>query len=147
MSDYLTEAKNKVETYFATHEISPYFYQCLFGEFIKIFGVRFIIPDINYDAEYDEDGELIPCDESDYSYKDQVDYYLNHLGGTGGWNLAFKEACKQCDLEDLLEYYAQLDWVHSDIFDGFIADNTVKVLFDDNDVISYYRYKIQKENT
>ncbi len=146
MTDYLTEAKDKIEAYLTTHEIPNYFYSCFFGELIKVFGIKFLIPDLNYDAEYDDDGEIIPCDEDDYSYKDQVDYYLTCLGGTGGWGLAFEEACKQCDLLNLYEDYSNFDWVHSDIFDGYIADNMIEVLFEDDISSNYYVFKIKKEN-
>lgn len=56
MTDYLTDAQNDIEAYFETHEIPNYFYQCLFGELIKIWGVSPLIPDKDYLAEYDDEG-------------------------------------------------------------------------------------------
>ena len=147
MTDYLTDAKNDIETYFETHNIPIYFYQCLFGELVKIWGGNFLIPDKYYDAQYDDDGNLIEPKEGTYSYRDQIDFYLIGLGGTGGWSTAFKEACDQCGLMDIYDDYAHMNWVYSDIFDGYIADRMLEVLFDDTRHNDYYRFKMQKENT
>lgn len=146
MSDYLTDAQNEVQAYFATHNIPTYFYQCLFGELVKIWGARMITPDKDYLAEPDDDGNIIASSWDGYSYRDQIDYHLTMQGGTGGWFLAFKEACAQCDLIDMSEYYKGLDWVHSDIFDGVIAENMINILFDGNVDHDYYKFRFQKEN-
>lgn len=127
MTDYLTDAENDIKTYFETHDIPIYFYQCFFGELIKVFGIKFLIPD------------------DDYSCREQLELHLNNLGGTGGWYEAFKEACKQCDLMDMHEDYRKFCWVRSDIFDGYIADRMLEVLFDDACRNDYYRFKMQKE--
>ena len=144
--DYLTEAHNDIKTYFKTHSIPTYFYQCLFGELVKVWGIKPLIPDKNYDAEYDDDGNIIPCHDDDYSYKDQIDYFLTFMGGTAGWNVAFKEACAQCDLTNIYEDYHNFDWVRSDYFDGCIADRMLDVLFAEDVKSDYYFFKIQKEN-
>lgn len=144
MTDYLTEAKDKVEAYLATHEIPTYFYSCFFGELVKVFGIEFLIPDLYYDSEYDDEGERIPYDEADYSYKDQIDYFLTCYGGTGGWGLAFEEACKQCDLLSLYEDYSNFDWVHSDIFDGYITDNMMETVFENDISSNYYLFKLKR---
>lgn len=145
MTDYLTDAANDIKVYFETHDIPIYFYQCFFGELVKICGINFLIPDKYYDAEYDDDGNIIEYDDELYSYEDQIGYFLTCQGGTGGWYEAFKEACKQCDLMDIHEDYCQLCWLRSDIFDGYIADRMLEVLFDDTRHNDYYRFKIQKE--
>lgn len=146
MTDYLTDANNDIKAYFELHDIPTYFYQCFFGELVKIWGVKFLIPDKYYDAQYDDDDNLIEPKEGTYSYKDQIGFYLCCLGGTGGWYEAFKEACKQCDLMDMHEDYRKFCWVRSDIFDGYIADNMLEVLFNDTKQNDYYRFKMQKEN-
>ena len=145
MTDYLTDAQNDIETYFETHDIPTYFYQCLFGELVKMYGMTLVAPDIYYDAEYDDDCNMIKSYEDEYSYKEQIDYSLAFFTGTGGWYKAFKETCKQCDLMDMHEDYSKMEWVRSDIFDGYIADKMLEVLFDDTRHNDYYRFKIQKE--
>lgn len=129
MTDYLTNAENDIKTYFETHDIPTRFHQCFFGEFVKIFGVNFLIPDKYYDIQYDDDGNLIKYDDELYSYKDQIDFYLTNLGGTYGWNTAFKAACDQCGIMDIYDDYYKMDWVRSDIFDGYIADMMIDELF------------------
>lgn len=127
--DYLTDASNEVQSYFATHDIPTYFYQCLFGELVKIFGMNFVAP----------------CDTGD-SYKDQISEYLTLTSGSGGWDLAFSETCRQCDMYDMYEYYSDLDWVRSDIFDGYIVDSLVDALFACENNTEYYKFKMSKEN-
>lgn len=146
MTDYLTDAQNDIKTYFETHDIPTRFYQCFFGELVKIWGVEFLIPNKYYDAEYDDDGNIVKSYEDTYSYKDQVGFYLIHWGGTSGWDLAFKEACDQCGIMDIYDNYSHFCWVRSDIFDGYIADRMLEVLFDDAHHNDYYKFKIQKEN-
>ena len=145
MTDYLTDAENDIKAYFETHDIPIYFYQCFFGELVKIWGITFLIPNVYYDAAYDDDGNRIEYDDELYSYKEQVEYYVCSLGGTGGWYEAFKEACKQCGLVDILDDYEKMNWIYSDIFDGYIADKMVEVLFDDTHRNDYYKFKMQKE--
>ena len=127
MTDYLTDAENDIKTYFKTHDIPTYFYQCFCGELVKVFGVKFLIRD------------------DDCSYREQLGFHLNNLGGTGGWYEAFIEACRECNLIDILFDYSKMDWVRSDIFDGYIADKMLEVLFDDTHHNDYYRFKMQKE--
>ena len=86
--DYLDEIENKSQSYFTTHHRPTYFYQCLFGELVKIWGINLVQPDQTAD-----------------SYKDQLDEYLALTTGTAGWHLAFKEACAECDLMDVYDYY------------------------------------------
>ena len=145
MTDYLTDAQKDIKTYFETHDIPTYFYQCFFGELVKVFGATFLIPDKYYDATYDDDGNRIEYDDELYSYKEQIEYYIVSLGGTSGWYEAFKEACEQCDLMDMHEDYHDFCWVRSDIFDGYIADKMFEIIFDDTHQNDYYKFKRQKE--
>lgn len=107
--DYINNAEDKIRTYFKNHKFPNYFYLCFFGELIKMFGANIIIPDKDYLAEYDDDGNIIISNEEDYSYKDQLDYYFNVSTGTYGWNLALKEACAQCGLMDFYLDYSKFD--------------------------------------
>lgn len=129
MTDYLTNAENDITTYFETHDIPTRFHQCMFGELIKVFGVDFLIPDTAYLLQCDDDGNFIPINEDDYSYKDQIDFYLTNFGGTFGWNKAVKAACDQCGIINIYDDYSNMDWVRSDIFDGYIADMMIDELF------------------
>ena len=147
MTDYLTDAQNDIKIYFETHDIPTYFYQCFFGELVKVWGSTFITPDKYYNAEYDDDGNIIKSYEDEYTYKEQIGNSLAFITGTGGWYEAFKEACKQCDLMDMHEDYRKFCWVRSDIFDEYIADKMLEVVFDDTHHDDYYRFKMQKENT
>lgn len=69
------------------------------------------------------------------------------LSGTVGYGLAFKETCVQCELTQLYQDYQNIDWVRSDIFDGYIVDQMLEVLFAKDKTDDYYFFKIQKENT
>ena len=141
MSDYLTDAENDIKTYFKTHDIPTYFYQCFFGELVKVFGTKFLIPDKAYLSYYEHDNE------DNYSYKEQIGFFLTCQGGTSGWNLAFEEACEQCDMMDMYIDYRHFCWVRSDILDGYIADKMLDVLFDGVGHNDYYRFKMQKDDT
>lgn len=127
--DYLTQAQNEVQAYFDTHHIPTYFYQRLFGELVKVWGMNLVAP----------------CDTGD-SYQYQIDEYLALMAGTAGWNVAIKESCCQCDMINMYEYYSDLNWIQSDIFDGIITDNMIKILFSENVGNEYYRYRLRKEN-
>ncbi len=145
MTDYLTDAQNDIKAYFESHDIPNYFYQCFFGELVKISGSKLIVPDPSYLDEYDDDGNIIPSKTDDYSYRDQLDYSLTFMGGTAGWHMAFKEACTQCKLTQLYQDYQDMDWVRSDIFDGYIADKTLDVVFANNKS-EYYFFKTKENN-
>ena len=136
----------KCKSYIESFNIPKYFYLCLFGELVKVFGLGLIEPNEDYLAEYDDDGNVIPSENDDYSYKDQIDCTLTFLGGTNGYNVALKEACKQCCKMDFYEYYNQLDWMFSDHVDGYILDNVVDVLFSKEQPGQYYLHKIGDDN-
>lgn len=146
MTDYLTDAQNDIKTYFETHDIPTYFYKCLFGELVKVYGLAFVSPDPHYNAEYDDDGNMVTSCEDEYSYRDQLDFTLAFMTGTGGWGLALKQSCGQCGLMDIYDDYTNMDWIYSDIFDGYIADKMLEVIFNDSNRQDYYRFKMQKEN-
>jgi hypothetical protein len=116
MTDYITDAQNDVKSYFETYDIPNYFYQHFFAELIKIFGVQ----------------RFIPSDNNERSYKDWIDYHLTALSGSFGWVDAFTQSCKQCELRWLSRDYNRMDWVKSDIFEGYIVDKMVEALFDEN---------------
>lgn len=144
MTDYLTDAQNDVQTYFETHTIPTYFHQCFFGELVKVWGASLIAPNKDYLVEYDDDGNVIPSNDDDYSYKDQIDYFLTCEAGTNGWNMAFKEACAQCDMTQLYEDYSKMDWVRSDYFDGYIEKQLIDMIFAENSTTDYYYFKLKE---
>lgn len=119
----LTQQVNNAEAYIKERNIPQYFYESMFGEFIKIFGVETIKPWSKWK-----------------SYKEQLYCLFSANIGTSGWALAFKLACIQCDLLDLYEYYDQLDWDYSDVFDSFILENMMNIMFKENPERSYGAY-------
>lgn len=145
---YLDNAQDKIDKYFKEYTLPDYFYQCFFGELIKVLGIKGLIPDKYYDAEYDDDGNIIESDREDYSYRNQLDYYLTYMCGTVGWHLAFKLACRQCGLESTLyKYYSEIDWVESDYFDGRIVIEMLNVLFSEDREFknNYYHFKLEDD--
>lgn len=58
--------RDKVFQYLDLMEIPNYFYSCMFGELVKIFGLSFIEPRF-----YDDDGEPI----SDLPYREQIENF------------------------------------------------------------------------
>ena len=142
--NYINDAEDKICTYFKNHKLPNYFYLCFFGELIKMFGANIIIPDKDYLAEYDDDGNIIISNEEDYSYKDQLDYYFNVSTSTYGWNLALKEACAQCGLMDFYLDYSKFDWVESDLCDEYIIEEVWNIIFSNDTTSSYYRFKFSE---
>lgn len=142
--DYINNTEDKIRTYFRNHKLPDYFYQCFFGELIKIFGANIIIPNKDYLAEYDDDGNIISSNEEDYSYKSQLDYCFTMLGGTSGWNLSLKETCIQCGLMDFYLDYSKFDWVESDLCDAYITEEMWNIIFSNDVTSSYYRFKFNK---
>ena len=143
--DYISNAKDKIRMYFKNHKLPNYFYLCFFGELIKMFGANIFIPDKDYLAECDDDGNIISSNEEDYSYKDQIDYCFTMLCGTGGWNLALKEACKQCNMMDFYQHYNAISWIESDLCDGYIVEEMLNVVFCDDAEDSYYKFKFNSK--
>ena len=140
--DYLDNAQDKIDKYFKEHALPNYFFQCFFGELIKVLGIKGLIPDKYYDAEYDDEGNIIESNCEDYSYKNQLDYYLSYMCGTAGWHMAFEESCRECKLIDVYKYYFNLDWIESDIFDSYVAEEMLNVIFSDDIKNNYYNFKL-----
>lgn len=115
------DCRDEVFQYLDLMEIPDYFYSCMYGELVKIFGLSFIEPSL-----YDDDGEPL----SDLSYCEQIYTMLTLEGGTGGWYSAFKMTCKITGMEKLLEVYISLNWMNSDYFDEYICDHIMTEIFD-----------------
>ena len=111
MTDYLTDAKNDIKTYLDTHPIPTYFYRCFLGELVKIWGVLPLFPD------------------DDYSRTEPTIWFLDGVSGTGGWCKAFEAACSECGIMDIHDDYSKMDWVHSGIFNEYICEKMLNVIF------------------
>lgn len=134
IEDYLSEQQSLVEAYLVEHPLPTYFYQCLFGELVKICGTSLTNPEQIYFDEYE-----------DYTYEQLVACFLTNYCCTEGWHLALKETCAQCNTEWLIRDYEKFDLLFSDIFDGYIADRLISVIFDDTAHNDYYFYKIGEQ--
>lgn len=88
-------------------EIPDTFYPCIANECAKIFG-----------------GDILARDEDGISN-------LNYIGGTAGWNTAFKRACENLDIQWLYDYYNKLSWWDSDLFDDNIINEIEEMLYVD----------------
>ena len=66
--------------------------------------------------------KLFGSDTFDWS---DEEVWIN-LGSTIGWGGAFSETCDEFGMQDLKEYYKELEWYDSDVFDGDISDLAVK---------------------
>ncbi len=64
----------------------------------------------------------------DTTADDGIDYILT----TAGWGNAIKNACLELGKEDFYNYYENLEWMDSDIFDGILEDKMIeeKVILD-----------------
>ena len=129
VDDYYSNVETDIEAYLISHNIPICFYYYLFGELIKTFREEILIPNMDYLAEYDDNGNKIDSNNDDYSYRDQIEYNLVCMSGTVGWAHAFKASCEHCNCMWLWEDYSKMDWIYSDIFDGYICDATVDILF------------------
>lgn len=128
--------RDKVFQYLDLIEIPNYFYSCMFGELVKIFGIAMIEPDLFYGAaEYNLD-EVKDSDYlrllKTYSYKEQIDEAITCEGGTLGWYSAFKTTCRLTAREDLLTVYNSLNWMNSDYFDEYIGDHIIEEMFENS---------------
>lgn len=69
---------------------------------------------------------------------------LDYNTSTSGYVEAFRATCKKLDMEWLFNYWNELPWYRSDIFDSEIADEVMK-RFDSNDSANaYYKYLIER---
>lgn len=93
------------------------FYAALIGELCAIYGPSVFAPD--------EDGNR------EYVYHE----------GTFAWDAAVWMACKKCGLRWLYEYYHNLEWFQSDLFDAEITEEIEACLTSGQDIRQeYYRY-------
>ena len=82
--------------------IPAYFYYALGGEYVSVIGA-----------------DALTRDEDGYS---RLDYDT----GTAGYVAAFKAACAKLDMQWLAEYWDNLPWYESDMFDGEIAEEVTR---------------------
>ena len=103
-------------------KISDYFYIAFAGELHSVFG-----PMISEKDEYDI-------------------YGLSYVGGTAGWEAAFKATCNKLQMQWLLDYYITLEWYDSDLFDSEMEDAIIKTVYeaDDTSANSYYLHLIDE---
>lgn len=80
-------------------QIPEYFWHAFLGELVSVFG-----PSV---FEKDPESELMS---------------LTYIGGTTGWNAAFKMTCHKLDMDWLYKYYYNLKWWESDLFDSECED-------------------------
>lgn len=100
--------------------IPEYFYYALGGEYVSIHGKDALIRD-----------------ENGFSA-------LDYCSSTAGYVEALRATCQKLDMNWLFEYWNQLPWYQSDLFDGEIADEVMR-RFDNRDGgSSYYQYLIHK---
>jgi len=81
--------------------IPPYFYIAFAGELCSVFGRRIF--------EKDKSGV----------------YGLSYVGSTCGWGEAFRMTCQKTDLSWLADYYKELEWNDSDLFDGEVENEII----------------------
>lgn len=60
--------------------------------------------------------EFFKIDECDWKEA------ICHLDGTQGYGGAFERALTKCGLDSVWNYYDELEWYESDLFDGDIVD-------------------------
>lgn len=101
-------------------KIPEYFYYAFGGEYVSIFGANALIPD--------EDGSSM----------------LEYYSSTTGYYEAFKATCKKLNMMWLLDYWNELPWYHSDIFDGWFADEVMKRFKERQNANPYYLHLIGK---
>ena len=104
-------------------KIPDYFYYALGGEYVSVSGK-----------------DVLSRDADGFSA-------LDYNSSTAGYVTAFKATCKKLDMMWLYEYWDALPWYESDIFDGEIADEVMR-LFDTNQGggTPYYKYLISQNN-
>lgn len=129
------DCRNKVREYLDSLEIPDYFFACMFGELVKIFGSGLIQPNPFYCLSEEEQCKAVengklPSYSENYSYRDQIDFELTYEGGTGGWYNALAATCWLLDMDSLLNVYNKLSWMNSDYFDEWVSDKIVEYLFD-----------------
>ena len=100
--------------------IPEYFYYALGGEYVSIMGATALIRD--------EDGLSL----------------LDYDGGTSGYAEAFRMTCRKLNMDWLYEYWANLTWYQSDIFNGEITIEVMKCFDKEDHANAYYQYLLSK---
>ncbi|MEY8573214.1 hypothetical protein AALD01_02215 [Oscillospiraceae bacterium 21-37] len=101
--------------------IPEYFYFAFGGEFVSIFGKAALVRD--------EDGLTS----------------LNYNTGTTGYVVALQMACKKLDVEWLFDYYRQLPWYQSDLFDSELADEVISRFDMEDNANPYYQFLLNQK--
>lgn len=102
-------------------KIPEYFYYAFGGELLSIFGKDFLTKD-------DSSGN----------------YPLDFLSSTNGYSVAFDMTCRKLDMMWLKEYRDSLPYYDSDLFDGEIDEQVIRVFKKSKEANSYYLYLIGK---
>ena len=98
--------------------IPDYFYYALGGECVSIMGADALIRD-----------------------KDGLSR-LEYSARTAGYVEAFRMTCKKLNMDWLFEYWDNLPWYQSDIFDGEISDEVMRRFDKEEYTNAYYQYLI-----
>lgn len=102
------------------NRIPEYFYYALGGEYVSIMGAIALIRD--------EDGLSL----------------LDYDGGTSGYVEAFRMTCKKLDMDWLYEYWDNLPWYQSDLFDSEISIEVMKCFDKAYPANAYYKYLLSR---
>lgn len=102
-------------------KIPEYFYYAFGGELLSVFGKDFLTKD------------------------DSGNYPLDFLSSSQGYSVAFDMTCKKLDMLWLKEYRDSLPWYDSDLFDGEIDEQTIRVFKKSKEANPYYLYLIAEE--
>lgn len=121
-------------------KIPEYFYHAMAGELCSIHGPR-IFEKVEC-FEYDDEGN-----ETE-KRNEELDYY-DLDSGTGGWFEAFRMTCDKLGLAWLLEYWDELEWYDSDIFDGIIEERIVEKVIEaePSNCNAYYKYLVGRDRS
>ena len=106
-------------------KIPPYFWAAFAGELVSVFA-----PDILIKDE----------DDPDYSV-------LDYVTGTAGWNVALECTCHKLNMDWLYEYYSNLVWYESDMFDGEFATLLISMFVEARPFSkpTYYEWLVSKK--
>ena len=102
-------------------KIPEYFYYAFGGELLSVFGKDFLTKD-----------------------DDSGNYPLDFLSSTNGYSAAFDMTCRKLDMMWLKEYRDSLPYYDSDLFDGEIDEQVIRVFKKSKEANPYYLYLIGK---
>ena len=105
--------------------IDEWFLKVFSEELVKVFG-----KDI-FNSTEDEDIEEF-----------MIGPPIFYLEGTVGWVNAFKIACRKTKMNQLSDWYYDLDWMKSDDFDGELAETLICFNTQNSNAIEEIRAKI-----